>query len=129
MVTVVKVETFAEKLANVEVKALVDTLPKTIARIQALQQGYRCYTLGKVEDRALVDTLGHRIAEKVRTFYNTVGKAAAEVLVNKVAPTIAVVTVRTLGDKLTKVQAGAMTETLAERLAHLEMKKLRLDNK
>ena len=55
------------------------------------------------------------------------GKAAAEVLVNKVAPTIAVVTVRTLGDKLTKVQAEAMIETLAERLAHLEMKKLRLD--
>ena len=56
------------------------------------------------------------------------GKAAAEVLVNKVAPTIAVVTVRTLGDKVTKVQADAMIETLAERLAHLQMKKLRLDN-
>lgn len=103
MVTVVKVETLADKLANVEVKALVDTLFKTIAGIQALQQRYRCYTLTKVEDRALVDTLGHRIAEKVRSFYNTVGKTAAVVLVNKVAPTIAVVTVRTLGDKLTKV--------------------------
>ena len=89
-----------------EVKALVDTLVKTIAGIQALQQRYRCYTLAKVEDRALVDTLGHRIAEKVRTFYNTVRKTAAEVLVNKVAPTIH--TVRTLGDKLTKVQAEAM---------------------
>lgn len=85
MVTVVKVETLADKLANVEVKALVDTLAKTIAGIQALQQGYRCYTLAKVEDRALVDTLEHRIAEKVRTFYNTVGKTAAKVLVNKVA--------------------------------------------
>ena len=53
-----------------------------------------------------MDTLGHRIAEKVRTFYNTVRKTAAEVLVNKVAPTIH--TVRTLGDKLTKVQAEAM---------------------
>ena len=103
MVTVVKVETLADKLANVEVKALIDTLVKTIAGIQALQQRYRCYTLAKVEDRALVDTLGHRIAEKIRTFYNTVGKTAAEVFVNKVAPTIAVVTVRTLGDKLTKV--------------------------
>lgn len=74
MVTVVKVETLADKLANVEAKAVVDTLPKTIAGIQVLQQGYRCYTLAKVEDRALVDTLGHRIAEKVRTFYNTVGR-------------------------------------------------------
>ena len=54
MVTVVKVETLADKLANVEVKALVDTLAKTIGGIQALQQGYRCYTLAKVEDRALV---------------------------------------------------------------------------
>lgn len=54
MVTVVKVETLADKLANVEVKALVDTLAKTIAGIQALQQGYRCYTLTKVEERALV---------------------------------------------------------------------------
>ena len=93
MVTVVQVETLADKLANVEVKALVDTLVKTIAGIQALQQRYRCYTLAKVEDRALVDTLGHRIAEKVRTFYNSVGKTAAEVLVNKGASTIAVVKV------------------------------------
>ena len=54
MVTVVKVETLADKLANGEVKALVDTLAKTIAGIQALQQVYRCYTLTKVEDRALV---------------------------------------------------------------------------
>ena len=56
-----------------------------------------------MEDKAIVDTLGHRIAEKVRTFFNTLAKAAAEVLVNKVAPMIAVVTVRTLGEKLTKV--------------------------
>lgn len=81
-----------------------------------------------MEDKAIVDTLGHRIAEKVRTFFNTVGKAAAEVLVNKVAPMIAVVTVRTLGEKLTKVQAEAMIETLPKRLAHLEMEKLRSDN-
>ena len=38
MVTVVKVETFADKLANVEAKALVDILPKTIAGIQVQQQ-------------------------------------------------------------------------------------------
>ena len=34
-------------------------------------------------------------------------------MVNKLAATIAEVTVRTLGDKLTKVQAEAMIETLA----------------
>ena len=34
-------------------------------------------------------------------------------MVNKLAATIAVVTVRTLADKLTKVQAEAMIETLA----------------
>ena len=113
MVTVEKVETLADKLANVEAKALVDTLPKTIAGIQVLQQEYRCYTLAKVKDRALVDTLWHRIAEKVRTFLQHSGKAAAEVLVNKLAATIAVMTVRTLGDKLTKMQAEAMIEALA----------------
>ena len=72
-----------------------------------------------MEDKAIVDTLGHRIAEKVPTFYNTVGKAAAELLVDKVAPIIAVVTVRTLKEKLTKVQTEAFIETLPERLAHL----------
>ena len=61
------------------------------------------YTLAKAEVKALVDTVGHRIPEKVGTFYNNVGKVAPDVLVNKVAPRIAVVTERTLTDKLTEV--------------------------
>ena len=61
------------------------------------------YTLAKAEVKALVDTLRHRIPEKVGTFYNNVGKVASDVLVNKVAPWTAVVTVRTLTDKLKEV--------------------------
>ena len=41
--------------------------------------------------------------EKVETFYNTLDEVEAEVLFNKVAPRIAVVTIRTLSDKLTEV--------------------------
>ena len=43
------------------------------------------------------------IAEKVQTFYTTLGEVEPEVLVNKVAARIAVEIVRTLCDKLTEV--------------------------
>ena len=77
-----------------EGKALVDTLGNTLAEIQTQTLGY---TLAEVEAKALVDTLRHRIAEEVGTFYNTVGKVEAGVLVNKVPPKIAVLRVKTLG--------------------------------
>ena len=50
-----------------------------------------------------MDTLKDRIAEKVKTFYKTVGKAEAELLVNKVANRIAVIRVKTLAEKLTEL--------------------------
>ena len=53
-----------------------------------------------MQAKALVDTLKDRIAEKVKTFYNTV---EAEVLVNKFTPIIAALRVKTLGHKLTEV--------------------------
>ena len=43
------------------------------------------------------------IAEKLQTFYTTLGDVEAEVLVNKVAARMAVKIVRTLCDKLTEV--------------------------
>ena len=48
-----------------------------------------------------MDTLKDSIAEKVKTFYKTLGEAEAELLVNKVANRIAVIRVKTLGEKLT----------------------------
>ena len=56
-----------------------------------------------MEAKAIVDTLRDRIAEEVKTFYNTVGEVEGEVLVNKVAPRLAMVRVKTLRDKLTEV--------------------------
>ena len=56
-----------------------------------------------MQAKALVDTLKDRIAEEVKTFYNTVGQVEAEVLVNKFTPIIAVQRVKTLGHKLTEV--------------------------
>ena len=50
-----------------------------------------------------MDTLKDRIPDKVKTFYNTVGEAEAELLVNKVANRIAVIRVKTLKQKLTEV--------------------------
>ena len=50
-----------------------------------------------------MDTLKDRIAEKVKTFYNTVDEAEAELLVNKVANRIAVNRVKKLKQKLTEV--------------------------
>ena len=47
-----------------------------------------------------MDTLKDRIAEKVKTSYNTVGKVEAELLVNKVANRIAIIRVKILGQKL-----------------------------
>ena len=61
------------------------------------------YTLAEVQAKALVDTLKNRIAEKVETFYNTVGQVVAQLLVNKVANKMAVIRVKTLGQKLTEV--------------------------
>ena len=89
MVAVVKVETRASKLAIAEEKALDRKLANILAEIQM-------QTLGK----AVVDTLKDRIPEKVKTFYNTVGKVEVELLVNKVANRIAVIRVKILGQKL-----------------------------
>ena len=75
-----------------------------------------------------MESLGHRIAEEVGTLYNTVGQVEADVLVNKVAPRIALLRLRTLADKLTEMKAEAMVDTLAKKLAHLESKTLELDN-
>ena len=47
-----------------------------------------------------MESLRHRIAGEVGTLYNTVGEVEAEVLVNKVAPRIALLRLRTLADKL-----------------------------
>ena len=56
-----------------------------------------------MQAKALVDTLKDRIAEKVETVYNTVGEVEAEPLVNKVSNRMAVIRVKTLGQKLTEV--------------------------
>ena len=50
-----------------------------------------------------MDTLKDRVPDKVKTFYNRVGEAEAELLVNKVANRIAVIRVKTLKQKLTEV--------------------------
>ena len=61
------------------------------------------YTLAEVQAKALVDTLKDTIAEKVETFYNTLGQVEAQLLVSKVANRMAVIRVKTLGQKLTEV--------------------------
>ena len=53
-----------------------------------------------MQAKALVDTLKDRIAEKVETSYNTVGKVEAELLVSKVVNRIVVIRVKTLGQML-----------------------------
>ena len=50
-----------------------------------------------------MDILRDSIAEKVETFYNTLGEVEAELLVSKVAPRIAVVRCKTLRHKLKEV--------------------------
>ena len=74
-----------------------------------------------------MDTLWYRIEEEVGTLYNTVGELEADVLVNKVARLFALFTLKTLGDKVNEIKAAAMVDTLAERLAHLEVETLGLD--
>ena len=46
---------------------------------------------------------------------------AGDVLVNKVVRRLALLRLRTLGDKLTEIKAEAMVDTLSERLGHLEI--------
>ena len=72
--------------------------------------------------RALVDTLGEEIAKVVETFHSNVSEVNAEVLLNKVASTKAVVRVSTLAVKLTKLKAKAISNTLAERISNLDIK-------
>ena len=94
MVAVVKVETRAGKLGIAEEKAVDHKLANILTEIQI-------QTLGK----AVVDTLKDRIAEKVKTSYNTVGKVEAELLVNKLANRIAVIRVKILAQKLPRCAA------------------------
>ena len=56
------------------------------------------------------------------------GEVEAEVLINNVAARIAVLRVKTLRHKVTKVKADEIVDTLAERLAHLQMETLGLDS-
>ena len=55
-----------------------------------------------MEANALVDTLADKIANQVQKFYNTVGEMKAEVLVFKVASSIAVLSGKPNEDMLTK---------------------------
>ena len=97
MVAVVKVETRAGKLGIAQEKAVDHKLANILAEIQIQTLGKK---LADVQAKAVVDTLKDRIAEKVKTYYNTVGKVEAELLVNKVANRIAVIRVKILGQKL-----------------------------
>ena len=74
-----------------------------------------------MEAKALVETLWHRIEEKVETLYNTVGEVEGDVLVNKVVRRLALLRLRTLADKLTEIKAEAMLHTLSETPRHLEI--------
>ena len=74
-----------------------------------------------MEANALVDTQADKIANQVQKFYNTVGDMKAEVLVFKVASRIAVLSGKPHEDMLTKAYVQAMVNTLAGRLAHLQM--------
>ena len=56
------------------------------------------------------------------------GEVKAEVLVIKVDSRIAVLRVKPHEDRLTKVYVEAMVDTLAARLAHLEMQTIGLDS-
>ena len=71
--------------------------------------------------KALVETLWHRIEGEVETLYNTVGKVEGDVLVNNVVSRLALLRLRTLGDKLTEIKAEAMVHTLSERPRHLQI--------
>ena len=72
--------------------------------------------------RALVDTLGEEIAQEVEIFHSNVGEVKAEVLLNNVASRKGGVRVSRLADKLTKLKAKAISDTLAERVSNLDIK-------
>ena len=61
------------------------------------------YTLAEVQAKVLMDKLTDRIAREGKTFYNTVGEVEGDLMANKVAPSIAVLRVKALGQKLTEV--------------------------
>ena len=61
------------------------------------------YTLAEVQAKVLMDKLRDRIAREVKTFYNTVGVVEGDLMANKAAPRIALLRVKALGQKLTKV--------------------------
>ena len=64
-----------------------------------------------------MDTLKHRIAEKVETFHKTVDEVKAELLVNKVANSITMIRVKTLTQNtLPEVKTEALDNKLAKRL-------------
>ena len=69
-----------------------------------------------------MDTLEEEIAKEVETFHSTVGEVEAEVLLNKVASSKAVVRVSTIADMLTKVWANAISDTLPQRLPKQDIK-------
>ena len=64
-----------------------------------------------------MDTLKHRIAEEVETFYKKVDEVNAELLVNKVANRIPMIRVKTLTqNSLPEVKTEALENKLAKRL-------------
>ena len=63
-----------------------------------------------------MDTLKHRIAEEVETFYKTVDEVKAELLVKKVANRIPMIGVKTLTQNtLPEVKTEALDDKLAKR--------------
>ena len=75
------------------------------------------YTLGEVEAKAIVDTLKDRIAEEVELFYKKVDEVKAELLVNKVANMIPMISVKTLTQNtLPEVKTEALEDKLAKKL-------------
>ena len=56
-----------------------------------------------MKTKALVDTLGDKIADQVQTLYNTVGEVKAKVLVIKVDSRIALLRGKPHEDRVTKV--------------------------
>ena len=64
-----------------------------------------------------METLKHRIAKEVETFYKTVDEVKAELLVNKVANRIPVIRVKTLRQNtLPEVKTEALDDKLPKRL-------------
>ena len=68
-----------------------------------------------------MDTLKHRIAEEVETFYKTVDEVKAELLVNKVANRIPMIRVKTLTQNaLPEVKTEALDDKLAKKATSLQ---------